>query len=93
MRLIDYVIEDVNDGEFSEYSLTACNRVLIKGRAVLSGTDIGISNAIVTLTRGYTAITDNNGNFSVIAHDDMLNPTTGRIDDLVFASACIYHAT
>ena len=93
MRLIDYVIEDVNDGEFSDYSLTVCNRVLIKGRAVLSGTDIGISNAIVTLTRGYTAITDNNGNFSVIAHDDMLNPTTGRFDDLVFGSACIYHAT
>lgn len=75
---------------FPDFNTALCNRVLITGQAFLEGTNIGVSNAIITLTRGASAITDNNGNFSIVAHDDFLNYRTGRNDQLVFGSSCIY---
>ena len=76
---------------FPDYAIAPCNRILITGRAVLAGSDIGISNALITLTRGGFAITDSNGNFSIVAHDDNKRFNSGRDDKLVFSSSCLYH--
>ncbi len=92
MRFMNYVIEDVNDGAYSDYSSLGCNYILIKGRAFISGTNIGASNAVVTLSRGGFSVTDNDGNFSILAHDYTPDYKSGRSDELVFSSSCIYHS-
>jgi len=69
-----------------------CNRVLIKGKLLLQGTNIGISNALVTITRGSSAVTDENGDYEIIAHDSMDDFLNGRvrIDKLIINSVCTY---
>ncbi len=69
-----------------------CNRVLIRGKILLQGTNIGISNALVTITRGASAVTDENGEFEIIAHDDVYEFLNGRIrkDKLIITSTCAY---
>ena len=70
MRFINYFIDEIgNPVKWPDYSTTACNRVLITGRCVLNNSTIGVPNITVCLTRGATAITDDNGNFTIIAHD------------------------
>lgn len=69
-----------------------CNRVLIRGKILLQGTNIGISNALVTITRGASAVTDENGEFEIIAHDDVYEFLGGRVrkDKLIITSVCAY---
>lgn len=69
-----------------------CNRVLIKGKVLLQGTAIGISNATVCITRGASAVTDENGGFVIIAHDFVLDYFSGkyRKEKLVISSVCDY---
>lgn len=69
-----------------------CNRVLIKGKLFLQGTNIGISNALVTITRGASAVTDENGEFEIIAHDFIYAFLNGQVrkDKLVINSICSY---
>ncbi len=93
MRNINYYIDEVNSAAYKDYYNTACNRVLIKGKLLLNGTNIGVSNATVTLTRGYSAITDENGEFTIIAHDYVYNEyiiNSNRVDQLVISSGCGY---
>jgi hypothetical protein len=61
-----------------------CNQVLVKGRVVLCGTDIGVPNVTVVLTRGKFAITDSDGNYTLISSDDVLN--ADRRDRLYFVT-------
>lgn len=68
MQITNFIL----DTYFSDYSILACNQILLKGKLTLSGTNIGVSNAVVVLTRGQSAITDDNGEFTIIAHDDVL---------------------
>ena len=75
---------------YPDYATTPCHRILIKGRVVLSGTNIGVPNSYITLTRGYTTITDSDGYFTLVAHDDMNNFTTGRDDKLLLGNSCNY---
>lgn len=69
-----------------------CNRVLIKGKILLQGTNIGISNALVTITRGSSAVTDENGDFEILAHDFVYDYFNGvlRKDKLIINSVCSY---
>lgn len=88
MRSDNYWIDERQG--FIDYFTTVCNRILIQGRLVLSGTNIGISNSEVVLSRGQTAITDDNGNFTIIAHDDVINGI--RKDVIVIGNGCGYTA-
>lgn len=74
----------IADQAFSDYSLLACNHILIKGHLTLQGTNIGVPNVVVTLTRGQSAVTDDNGNFVIRVHDDVLNGV--RNDNVVIGS-------
>lgn len=89
----NFYLEEINNRQFADFSTIPCNRVLVKGRAVLSGTNIGISNSIVVLTRGSYATTDDDGNFVIFAHDDIGAPGSIRHDSVVFTnSGCNYAA-
>lgn len=72
-----------------------CNRVLIRGKLLLQSTNIGVSNAVVTITRGSSSVTDENGDFEILAHDfvfDYLNSggLLFRKDELIINSSCSY---
>lgn len=69
-----------------------CNRVLIKGKILLQGTNIGVSNALVTITRGSSAVTDENGDFEILAHDFVWDYFNGKLrkDRLIINSVCSY---
>lgn len=83
-------LDGIDGSRYSDYSSIDCNRVIIKGRLTVQGTDIGIPNAEVVLTRGAVTSTDSNGNFTIIAHDDISgNP---RRDQLIVANgSCRYY--
>lgn len=59
-----------------------CNKIIIKGRVVLCNTDIGVPNAYVVLSRGGYSTTDVDGNFTIIAHDEVDVPV--RTDKLYY---------
>jgi hypothetical protein len=52
-----------------------CNFILIKGKVALCGSQAGIPNTSVVLSRGGQGITDSDGNFTIIATDDVINTT------------------
>lgn len=85
MQFTNFII----DTYFSDYSTAACNEILVSGRLLLQGTNIGVSNVVVTLTRGRTAITDDSGYYTIVAHDDVLNGVrNGNI--VICAGGCGY---
>jgi hypothetical protein len=72
-----------------DYPNQACQNILIKGKVALCGSGIGVPNVSVVLTRGSTAVTDADGNFTLIAHDDIRNKSRG--DNLYFiTSTCSF---
>ena len=74
------------------YVTSICDTVEIKGRVLLDGTSIGVSNALVALTRGGIAITDDDGFFTIIAHDD--NVTGTRNDTIIISGGvCSYQSS
>lgn len=85
----NFYLEEINNNQYSDFSVTPCNHILIKGRAVLIGTNIGVPNSNVILTRGGYGVTDDEGNFTIIAHDYVTKPQ--RNDSVVFVnSGCDY---
>lgn len=81
---------DQVDPRFTNYPSVVCNRITIKGRIVLSGTEIGIPGVEVVLTRGASSTTDSNGYFTIIAHDD--NISNPRKDQVIITNgACQYY--
>jgi hypothetical protein len=72
-----------------DYENQECNHSLVKGRVLLCDSDIGVPGVYVTLSRGKSAVTDSNGEFSIIAHDDVLNEQ--RNDTLYYnTTGCPY---
>lgn len=70
VRFINYYLDEIgNPVAYPDFYTTPCNRILVKGRAVLNNSSIGIPNLTVCLTRGGTAVTDSDGYFTIIAHD------------------------
>lgn len=68
----------------TNYNDTSCNYVLIRGKITTCDTNIPVPNISVTLTRGHSAVSDADGFFSIIAHDDVI--TGSRQDSLIFNS-------
>lgn len=90
MRFINYYIDEIgNPVNWPDYSTTACNRVLITGRCVLNNSTIGVPNITVCLTRGSTAITDDNGNFTIVAHDMFTGGV--RNDSIILTNGTCYY--
>lgn len=59
------------------------DRIYIRGRVVLcSDPGVGVAGVLVMLTNGATAITDDTGNYTIIAHDS--GDTQTRREDLKF---------
>lgn len=67
-----------------DYENQPCAFILVKGRVTLCGTPIGVPGVSVVLSRGRTAITDNNGDFTIIAHDDIIS--SPRQDNIYYIS-------
>lgn len=87
----DLYITELDGNRFADYAITPCNRVVITGRLTVQGTNIGIPGVDVVLTRGQSSTTDSNGNFSIIAHDDM--KTNPRKDKLIITNgSCRYYS-
>lgn len=82
-----------------DYATEPCNFIIIRGRILLCNSNIPVPGVGVVLSRGRTAVTDVNGNFSIIAHDDCNGPNDGfiissiRHDNLYFiTSSCNFTA-
>lgn len=79
---------------FPDYFSLPCDRILIEGQMVLAGTNIGIPNVSVVLSRSSTVstITDDQGNFTIIAHDDVSRGVLNVRNDIVIVanSGCNY---
>lgn len=72
----------MNKSNCADYSNQPCNYIKITGQVKGCGTNVGIPNVGVILSRGGVAKTDENGHFTIIAHDDVRNPT--RQDSVYF---------
>lgn len=94
ITFVNVTLDEVNNFSFADYFTTPCNRILVKGRIVLSGRNIGIPNVTVVLTRGSTAITDDDGFFTIIAHDEMIgSAAVVRNDSVIITNGvCTYTA-
>lgn len=91
---IDELKKYINNGfnfAWPDYYILPCNRILIMGKVFLDDKNIGVPNVTVVLTRGRTAVTDDNGNYTIIAHDD--NNLLYRNDEILLSgSTCNYTA-
>lgn len=67
-----------------DYENQPCAFILVKGRVTLCGSAVGVPGVSVVLSRGASAVTDNNGNFTIIAHDDIISDP--RQDNLYYIS-------
>lgn len=61
----------MNKSNCQDYQGKICSYVKIVGSVKQCGGDIGIPNVGVVLSRGGSTKTDENGNFTIIAHDDI----------------------
>lgn len=59
-----------------------CRQVLIKGKVKICGTNIGVPNISVVLTRGKSVVTDDDGEYTLFASYEVLRPN--RNDQLYF---------
>lgn len=79
-----------NNVNCSDYTDVDCNFILVNGKVVICGTNVGVPGVGIVLARGGVAFTDNNGEFSLISHDDVLVPGP-RQDNLYFiTSSCAF---
>jgi hypothetical protein len=77
-----YLNDDLS--ECPSWNIEPCNQIKIKGKVKLCGTDIGVPNVSVILTRGKAAVTDANGEYTILASDDVINPN--RNEKIYFAT-------
>ncbi len=71
-----------------DYENQVCNRIKITGVVKMCDTGIPMPNVSVTLTRGRSATTNSDGEFTIYATDDTRQPS--RQDQLIFSSGgCI----
>ncbi len=85
-----YLNNNVNCPNYDDPVLGVCNFILITGQIVICGSDVGVPNIGVVLTRGGFATTDTSGNFTIIATDDATTIGT-RQDTLYYiSSSCAF---
>lgn len=72
-----------------DFGTSVCSRVTIKGKVVFGTSNVGVNNITVVYSRGQTATTDGDGNFTIIAHD-MAYQNEGKRDDnlYVYSTKC-----
>ncbi|MEO7048934.1 MAG: hypothetical protein ABI091_26765 [Ferruginibacter sp.] len=56
-----------------DFDIYPCSYISVKGKVQLCNGGTGVPNLNVVLARGGIATTDSNGEFTIIAHDDVLN--------------------
>jgi len=91
MVLRDIYIDQINEPPaYVDYPDVPCNRILIKGRLTVQDSNIGIPGLEVILTGSNPATTNNDGEFTIIAHDSVNeNP---RNEVLIITSGkCRFH--
>ena len=82
---------NTNCTSYDDPVLGICNYITITGQVLLCGGNVGVPHIGVVLSRGATATTDQNGNFTIIAHDDSTNTSQPRQDSIyLIASACAF---
>lgn len=87
---LTYYLNNPQLSLYPDYNTHVCNFILIKGKVIICGTNIGVPNVGVVLSRGRVGYTDNNGNFIIIAHDDSNIPSP-RLDSLyTIAASCAF---
>lgn len=75
------------------YGTEPCNFISIKGKVVICNTNVGVPNVGVVFTRGGVSTTDNNGEFTIIAHDDCNGPNASFIQSSVRHDRLYYITT
>lgn len=83
-KVFDRTFDLETTGTCHSYPNDECNRIVIKGRVNQCGTDIGVPGVGVVLSRGQIGITNSNGEFSIIAHDDAYIATHIRTDSIYY---------
>lgn len=71
-------------GTCKTYPNDECNRIIITGKVTQCGTDIGVPGVGVVLSRGQIGITNSNGEFTIIAHDDAYIASRVRMDSIYY---------
>jgi hypothetical protein len=71
-------------GTCKSYPNDECNRIIITGRVTQCGADIGVPGVGVVLSRGQVGITNSNGEFTIIAHDDAYIASRIRLDSIYY---------
>jgi hypothetical protein len=79
-----YLNSSASHSHCTNWNFQTCNQVQIKGRVKLCGTDIGVPNVSVILTRGRAVTTDANGEYTLLASDDVIG--IHRDDQLFFVT-------
>jgi hypothetical protein len=77
-------LQSATDSTCKSYPNDICNRILITGRVTQCGTNVGVPGVGVVLTRGQVSITDSNGEFTIIAHDDAYAASRIRQDSIYY---------
>lgn len=86
-----YLNSNTNCPTYDNPTAGICNFITITGKVVLCNSpEVGVPSVGVVLSRGGSTITDNNGNFTIIAHDDAT--TAGQRNDNIYviASSCAF---
>ncbi len=81
---IDRTFDLETTGTCHSYPNDTCNRITIRGRVTQCGTDIGVPGVGVVLSRGQIGITNSDGEFSIIAHDDAYSASRIRQDSIYY---------
>jgi hypothetical protein len=71
------------DSECKSFPDNPCNRVIIKGKVTECDSGLGVPGVGIVLTRGRYTLTNENGEYSIIAHYDSRS-NTGRSDTLYY---------
>lgn len=77
-------LQGYKDSTCKNYANDVCNRIIISGRVTECETGIGVPGVGVVLSRGGIAVTDSNGEFTIIAHDDAYIASRIRSDALYY---------
>lgn len=79
-----------NCPKYDDPTLGECNYITITGQVLIANSTVGVPNIGVVLARGGIATTDNNGSFTIIAHDDSTVPGP-RLDEIyIIGSSCSF---
>lgn len=74
-----------------DFEIYPCSRILIKGKIQLCDSNTGVPNINVVISRGGIATTDSNGEFTVVAYDNVVTGFTGG-QVYIMGGACAFNS-